>query len=246
MTNTKVKQEETGLSIQKINNEVELELSNKESFATLIHTTFKKLDQSLVKPAMLEGMLRGFKLKDFLEGNIYAIQYGSGYNLVTSIDYSRKIGQRSGIVGKDAPVFETTPDGNIVSCSVTVHKRQPDGYIGDFTSLVYFAEYTTNLNQWKTKPRTMIAKVAEMHALRMACPEELAQSYVEEEFEKKDTGITGTPIDAFDPTPYEIQLKETTTTEELSQAYASFPGKAKAVLFDLKEKLKAEYAKKGI
>jgi RecT family len=237
--------DEKGLSIQKINHEVELELSNKESFATLIHTTFKKLDQALVKPAMLEGMLRGFTLKDFLEGNIYAIQYGSGYNLVTSIDYSRKIGQRSGIVGKDAPVF-VEKDDNIISCSVTVHKRQKDGYIGDFTSLVYFAEYTTNQNQWKSKPRTMIAKVAEMHALRMACPEELAQSYVEEEFEKKDTGITGTPIDAFDPIPYQLQLEGTGTTEDLIKVYAGFPGKAKAVLFDLKEKLKAEYAKKGI
>jgi hypothetical protein len=28
---------------------------------------------------------------------------------------------------------------------------------------------------------TMIAKVAEMHALRKACPEELAKSYIEEE-----------------------------------------------------------------
>jgi hypothetical protein len=56
----------------------------------------------------------------------------------------------------------------------------------------------------------------------------------------------GSPIDAFDPLPYELQLKETTTTEELSKVYAAFPGKAKAVLFDLKEKLKAEYAQKKI
>ena len=30
----------------------------------------------------------------------------------------------------------------------------------------------------------MIAKVAEMHALRMACPEELSQSYIEEEMDE--------------------------------------------------------------
>ncbi len=52
------------------------------------------------------------------------------YSLVTSIDYSQKIGARSGIVGKDAPVYEFSENGALIACTVTLHKRQPDGYLG--------------------------------------------------------------------------------------------------------------------
>ena len=104
---------------------------------------------------------------------------------------------RNSVVGSCKPEYETEKDdeGNkkIISCTVTV-KRKIDEYVGEYTATVYFDEYykpgktwngkyTPNL--WDTKPRTMIAKVAEMHALRKACPEDLSQIYVEEEFEKE-------------------------------------------------------------
>src|SRR5579871_3679263 len=92
--------------IIKIQREVELELSNKETLATLVATTFKGLSEHNVKQAMVEGMLRGFTFKDFLEKNVYAIPFIDKYALVTSIDYARKVGMRSGIVGKSAPNFE--------------------------------------------------------------------------------------------------------------------------------------------
>ena len=53
--------------------------------------TFKGLQVASAKQAMLEGMMRGFTFKDFLEKNIYAIPFSSGYSLVTSVDYVRKI-----------------------------------------------------------------------------------------------------------------------------------------------------------
>ena len=126
--------------------------------------------------------MRGFEFKDFLDKNIYAVPFGGSYSLITSIDYARKVGMRSGVVGKSAPVYQEQ-DGKIISCSVTI-KKEIKGLIGDFTSLVFFDEYNTGRNQWASKPRTMIAKVAEMHALRMACPEELSQAYSEEEYGK--------------------------------------------------------------
>ena len=74
---------------------------------------------------------------------------------------------RSGIVGKDKPIFEEDKNGNIVSCTVTVKRKLPGRQtIGDFAETVYFAEYSTQRNLWVSKPRTMLAKVAEMHALR--------------------------------------------------------------------------------
>ena len=97
---------------------------------------------------------------------------------------------RSNIVGKKAPEFEIGEDKKIISCTVTV-QRKIDGYVGDFTATVYFDEYykagrNGYPSLWNSKPRTMISKVAEMHALRMACPEELSQSYIEEEIEAEN------------------------------------------------------------
>ncbi len=172
--------------VANINKEINLQLTAETSNA-LLATAFKGLNATTMKQAIMDGMLRGFDFKSFLKKDVYALPYGTSYSLITSIDYSRKIGMRSGIVGKDSPVYEISEDGKkIIACSVTVHKRFESGYIGDFTATVYFSEYSSGKNLWVTKPRTMIAKVAEMHALRMACPEELSQQYIEEEMELKN------------------------------------------------------------
>jgi hypothetical protein len=164
----------------KIQEEINRELANKDVFNALVVTTFKGINQNLIKRALMEGMMRGYTFKDFLEKNIYAIPFGKdGYALVTSVDDARKRGMRSGVVGKK----------KIISCSVTI-KRKVNEYVGDYTATVYFDEYfkagrNGYPSLWEQKPRTMIAKVAEMHALRMACPEELAQTYIEEEMDKE-------------------------------------------------------------
>jgi hypothetical protein len=172
--------------IIKIQNEINEQIANKDVFNALANITFKGLAPQLIKRAILEGTLRGFTFQDFLQKNVYAIPFGKdAYSLVTSIDYSRKIGMRSGVCGKSEPIFEDK-DGAIISCAITI-KRNVSGVVGEYTAKVYFDEYTTKRNLWSTKPRTMLAKVAEMHALRMACPEELSQTYIEEEMEKENT-----------------------------------------------------------
>lgn len=163
--------------------QIKKELSNPSIAKALLATTFKDLSEENMRQALMEGMIRGFSFQEFLKKDVYAIPFGKGYSLMTSIDFARKIGMRSGIVGKDAPIYEMSDDGkSIISCSVTVHKKI-DEYVGKFTANVYFSEYSTGKNLWSSKPRTMIAKVAEMHAIRMACPEETAKQYIEEEME---------------------------------------------------------------
>lgn len=171
------------VSLIKIKSQVNRFIADPETLKSLVDTTFKGLSEQIAKRAMMEGVMRGFNLRDFLEKNIYAIPFKDGYSLVTSIDYARKIGMRSGVVGKSEPVF-VEENGKIISCKVTI-KRKIKDYIGDYTATVFFDEYDTKRNLWLTKPRTMISKVAEMHALRMACPEEMSQIYVEEEFAKE-------------------------------------------------------------
>jgi hypothetical protein len=171
------------LNLVAINNEINVQLADETVKRALLATTFKGLQPTVMKQAIMEGMMRGFTFKEFLERDIYPIPYGSGYSLVESIGHVRKIGMRAGIVGKSAPSYEM--DGkNVVSCTITV-KRNVNGYIGEYTATVFFSEFTTGKNLWVSKPRMMLAKVSEMHALRMACPEELAQAYIEEEMESE-------------------------------------------------------------
>ena len=211
--------EKANTDIAKIQGEINEQLKSPEVLNALVNTTFKGLDVQTMKRAMLEGMMRGFKFQDFLEKNIYAIPFKGSYSLVTSIDYARKVGQRSGVVGKSKPKYTDNEDGSIRSCEITIYKDKghPDGY----TAEVYFDEYFRGggkyKNLWDTKPRTMIAKVAEMHALRMACPEELSQAYIEEDYEQEHHFSEVSP-------ELKEKVEQAKTVEELKQIYEANKG----------------------
>lgn len=205
--------------IETLSKEISTELANESVQRALVATTFKGLDVKKMKQALLEGMMRGFVFKDFLEKNVYAIPFRDGYSLVTSIDYARKVGMKSGVVGKSEPVYEEK-DEKIISCTITI-KRKVGEYIGDYTAKVYFDEYNTGRNLWQTKPRTMIAKVAEMHALRMACPEELARAYVEEEMQRETDGVVLIEDN------YRKEIDEIKTIDELRTYWQAHKGMGK-------------------
>lgn len=204
-------------NLEIITKEINSEIEKVEIQKILLSTTFKGFSIGLMKTAMFEGMSRGFEFKDFLEKNVYAIPYGTGYSLITSIDYARKIGMRSGVVGVSAPIYVEDREGKILTCSITV-KRKISEYVGEYTSTVYFSEYNTGKNQWLSKPRTMIAKVAEMHALRKACPEELSQAYTEEEMQKEVTIVDE---------KWGEEVNKITTIGELKTYYEKNKGKGK-------------------
>ncbi len=236
-TPTKV---ESRALVVKIQKEVTAQLASPEVMNALITTTFKEFTPVMVKTAITEGMMRGFDFKSFLNKDVYALKYGGGYSLVTSIDYSRKIGMRSGIVGKSAPTFTYKADGTVESCTITVRKSVGT-MIGDFTDTVYFDEYTTGKNQWLTRPRTMIAKVAEMHALRQACPEELGKAYVEEEFQKDEAvSVDVEVLSDENRIVFTEKLESAKTVEELKNFYADLPVIAKRELRPLADELKAK------
>lgn len=193
-----------------MNEEMNVQLADPKVCVALLATTFKGLQEKQMKQAILEGMIRGLTFKNFLEKDVYAIPFKDGYSLITSIDFGRKKGMRSGIVGKKAPEFEMGENKKIISCTVTV-QRKIEGYVGDFTATVYFDEYykvgkNGYPSLWDSKPRTMIAKVAEMHALRMACPEELSQSYIEEELESENFDSFGKRLSKVDKDKESIKM----------------------------------------
>lgn len=216
-------------------------VSNKQVFKNLIDITFKGLTKENALQAMLEGRMTGFTLQNFLQKDVYAVPFGDNYSLVTSIDWARKIGQKSGVCGVSAPIY-TEKDGKILTCEITV-KKNVDGVVGEFSALVYFDEYNTNRNLWKSKPRTMIAKVAEMHALRKACPEELAKAYVEEEYDREKQVVVNLEEKKEEETvKWKDKMTECKTLEELANIWANMPGSMKneQVVIDYKEELKAK------
>jgi hypothetical protein len=174
--------------VQIVNDEINRELADPRTTSALLATTFQGLDAVTMKQAILEGMIRGFTFTNFLKKDVYALPFnsekGKKYSLITSIDYARKIAQKAGQCGKSKPIYTFAENGkDILTCEVTVQKLV-SGHVGDYTAEVYFNEYDKKQNLWISKPKTMIAKVAEMHALRSAFPEELDKVYVEEEIGK--------------------------------------------------------------
>lgn len=219
--------------VQEIQKEITKQLANKEVMTALISTTFKGLNESSVKQAITEGMMRGFEFKDFLEKNVYAIPFSNSYSLITSIDHAKKVGAKNGVVGKLPTTWEVSEEGKLVSCTVTVQKKTGD-HIGEYAETVYFDEYNTNRNLWTSKPRTMIEKVAYMHALRSACPEELSQSYAEEEMQKEIEPA----ISDEDMIAYEEQIESVKTLDELKTIFSALPFEAKQKLEKRKDELK--------
>lgn len=177
---------------QKIARQVNTELADPATMRALVATTFNGMNETNVRKACIEAMMRGYTFKDILRKRIYAIPYNKGksnetYSLVQSIADARAVAMHNGQVGKSAPEYVMNGD-KIESCTITV-KRKVGDYVGDYTATVYFDEYYKKGNgyspsQWDIRPKSMIAKVAEMHALRQAFPEHLDQAYVEEEFDK--------------------------------------------------------------
>lgn len=225
--------------LQLVEKEFKRELKvNQEALKALLQTTFKGLTGETMQKAIFEGMLRGYTFKDFLQKDVYAIPYGNNYSLVNSIDYSRKIAMRSGLAGKSEPQFKELENGKIVSCTITV-KRNVEGVIGDYTATVFFDEYDTGRNLWQTKPHTMLAKVAEMHALRSAFPEEMAKQFIPEEMQKEVIA----PIEQVNLEEHEAKLKGAKTLEELQGVWANLPQVAKNQFKGLATELKSNFKK---
>ncbi len=215
------------LLVPQINRDIAKTMGDPETKMALIQTVFKGLGEPAMRQAMLEAYLRGFELKDFLNKDVYAIPFKSGYSLITSIDYMRKIAAQNGSAGINEPVYEDDQNGRPKTCSVTV-KRIVKGEVFEYTAKVYLGEYDTGSNPlWKTKPRTMLAKVAEMHAMRKAFPEELSKAYIEEETQQT-IHVDATVREVIDYVAIQSTFDSCETEESLKSAFLSLSKAAKA------------------
>lgn len=133
---------------------------------------------------------------DPLAKQIVLIPFGRSddrtWQMIVTIDGYRAIAEQTGqYAGSDAPVFTwpdpavKTPAGKQApdSATVTVYKLI-NGQRYPFSATVYWEEYSTGKNNWSSMPRTMLAKVAESHALRKAFPAVTSGTTTEEEMDQ--------------------------------------------------------------
>lgn len=101
---------------------------------------------------------------------IYAVGYGNNFNVITGYEVYLKRAERTGLLDGYETNWEEDANGSIKSCTCTVYRKDRQH---PTKQKVYFSEYNLGTAIWKSKPHTMIEKVAIAQAFRKAFPDEL-------------------------------------------------------------------------
>lgn len=147
--------------------------------------------------AMFLELCRAQRLNPFIK-DAYLVKYGnSPASIITSKDvFMKRATANKNYKGFEAGVTYIDRNGEVKHreggavykaageklvggwCRVYVEGRKP------FYDEVTLEEYSTGRGTWKTIPATMVRKVAVVHAMREAYPEDLQQLYIAEEMGK--------------------------------------------------------------
>ncbi len=151
---------------------------------------FSPQDLQLIKDTVAKGATdaefqlfmyraKSMGLNPLRPGQIYFVKFGSSPGqIIIGLDGFRSIASKTGKHMGTRRGTTHDKDGKLVGGWAEVSKS---GWSHPARADVSLAEYTKNQGEWKTKPETMIQKVAEVSALRMAFPDELGGVYGEEE-----------------------------------------------------------------
>lgn len=173
----------------------------------------KVTDQEIV---MFLNLCRYQHLNPFLR-EAYLVKYGdNAATIVTGKDAFMKRAQRNDkYKGNQAGVIVITKDGQLENRVGSLVLKDEElvggwakvfieGYAEPVEVTVSFEEYVARKSngevnsQWKTKPATMIRKVALVQALREAFPEDFAGMYSQEEMGIDSTALSDVPVVAPD------------------------------------------------
>jgi len=185
------------------------------------------------------------KLNPFV-GEAYPIKFGNDFQMVVGYDaYKRRAeenpaysGRKSGIVvlrGEAVVQKEGTclyPGEELIGGWCRVY-RERNGKTKEDYKEVGFKEYDKGQANWKSKPCTMIEKVAVSQALRAAFPNDYAGIYTEEEAGPGGEG--NAVIDA------EYKEIETINQEQRQQLFAKAKEKFGTVFADTLKGIITEY-----
>lgn len=179
-------------------------------------------------------LCKAHRLNPFIR-EAYLVKYGSNATIITGKDvFTKRAARNERCEGFKAGVTVLTAQGYIVNregsavyaaigekvlggwAEVYMH-----GYQVPVKDTVAFEEYSTGKSGWKSMPGTMIRKVALVHALREAMPEEFGGMYDSAEMDQAHMGTARQqphqePEAAYEP-PEPEQPSETPTEQRLGQ-----------------------------
>lgn len=143
---------------------------------------------------------------------IYAVGYGNNFNVITGYEVYLKRAERTGLLDGYETNWEEDANGSIKSCTCTVYRKDRQH---PTKQKVYFAEYNLGTAIWKSKPHTMIEKVAIAQAFRKAFPDELGgMPYTAEEMSDNNVVEVNAEVVATNPihTPQTVQQQQPVQT----------------------------------
>lgn len=120
---------------------------------------------------------------DPLKKEIWMVKYGSGAaNIFAGRDGFLNIAHSTGQFGSMETTYEFEQDGITPKSATCIIWRKD--YDKPFKNTVFYREYSTGQNLWRSKPCVMIGKVAESSCLRRAF--NISGLYAVEEFDRKE------------------------------------------------------------
>lgn len=162
-------------------------------------------------------------------GQIHFVKYGSSQGtIVIGIEGFRLRAGRTGKHSGTKRGILRDPDGKCIGAWAEVYRndwQQPA------REEVSFAEYNTGKANWQKMPETMIKKVAESAALRMAFPDELGGVYSDDEMDQakeKNNQAKADTVQELISAPVPIESKSVESTEPYKVPFGFFNGKTLA------------------
>lgn len=179
-------------------------------------------------------LCKAHRLNPFIR-EAYLVKYGSNATIITGKDvFTKRAARNERCEGFKAGVTVLTAQGHIVNREGSaVYSAIGEKVLGGWAEVymhgyqvpvkdtVAFEEYSTGKSGWKSMPGTMIRKVALVHALREAMPEEFGGMYDSAEMDQAHMGTARQqpqehPEAAYEP-PEPEQPCETPTEQRLGQ-----------------------------
>jgi phage recombination protein Bet len=122
-------------------------------------------------------------------GQIHFVKYNNGPGtIVVGIEGFRSIAHRSGKLSGISRGVVRGEKGEVIAAWAEVHRLD---WTHPAREEVPFAEYNTGRGPWLKMPETMLKKVAEAAALRMAFPNELGGVYESAEMDQAERPVIG-------------------------------------------------------
>lgn len=173
---------------------------------------------SLVKRSIAQGAtddefkLFAYRCKEMnldpFKREIYFVKYGSSPGtIIVGIDGFRKIAHRSGMLAGIERGVHRDDEGRLISGWAKVWRKDWQHPAHEEAP---FREYNTGKNNWAKMPETMIKKIAEAAALRMAFPE-LGGVYEQAEMDQAVDKLEAQRIHAIDTKIAQVQAEDDTS-----------------------------------